>query len=219
MSVLHVCQKPVLIEYRTREIDADLRMDLFVADRLPVELKVVENIQPIFEAQLLTYMRLEGSALGLMINFHVPLLKAGIKRMAQTVMPKLEDAEIDCRNLDGLAVRVLEAVAKVNLILGRGLLRSVYQACLCEEFRRSGIPFEREHGYGLRYRGVSLGIEMKIPILVEGSVPLFVSSCRAIAPVQEATLMSCLEQNELPYGFIINFNAGRLNEGICRVAI
>ena len=55
------------------------------------------------------------------------------------------------------------------------------------------------------------------PPLVDGQIPLFVTSSRAITPIQESTLYSCLKQNELPYGFIINFNASRLNQGICRI--
>jgi GxxExxY protein len=56
-------------------------MDLLVADGLVVELKTVEKLQPIHEAQLLTYLRLSRIHRGLLINFNVPLLKDGLKRM------------------------------------------------------------------------------------------------------------------------------------------
>jgi GxxExxY protein len=56
-------------------------MDLYFPSKLVVELKAVESIHPIHEAQLLTYMRLTKCRVGLLINFNVPLLKDGIKRM------------------------------------------------------------------------------------------------------------------------------------------
>ena len=56
------------------------RIDLLVNDRIIVELKAVESILPIHEVQLVTYLKLTGKALGLLINFNVPVLKDGIKR-------------------------------------------------------------------------------------------------------------------------------------------
>lgn len=56
------------------------RIDLLVADRIIVEIKAVEEILPVHESQLLTYLRLTGWPLGLLINFNVPMLKDGIVR-------------------------------------------------------------------------------------------------------------------------------------------
>lgn len=58
-----------------------LRLDLLVEGRVIAELKAVEKMNPVFEAQLLTYLRLSGVRLGLLINLAVPLIKNGIKRM------------------------------------------------------------------------------------------------------------------------------------------
>lgn len=59
----------------------DLRVDLLVEERLIVEVKSVERPDPVFEAQLLSYLRLTGCRLGLLLNFHKRLLRDGIKRM------------------------------------------------------------------------------------------------------------------------------------------
>jgi GxxExxY protein len=61
-------------------IDAGLRLDLLVEDLVIVELKAVERMLPVFDAQLLTYLRLSNKPLGFLINFNVPLIKDGIKR-------------------------------------------------------------------------------------------------------------------------------------------
>jgi GxxExxY protein len=74
-------QQPLPIGYKGLTLDVDLRMDFFFPGRLVVELKAVEKLLPIHEAQLLTYLRLTRTRVGLLINFCVPVLKDGIKRM------------------------------------------------------------------------------------------------------------------------------------------
>ena len=74
-------QKPLPIVYRGKAIDAAYRLDFVVADRLVLELKSVERLEPIHTAQVLTYLRLTGSKLALLINFNVPLLRDGLKRI------------------------------------------------------------------------------------------------------------------------------------------
>jgi len=71
---------PIVYEGVTTE--AGLRMDLVVDDCLIVEVKAVDRMLPVFEAQLLTYLKLSGLRLGLLINFNVELIKDGIKRIA-----------------------------------------------------------------------------------------------------------------------------------------
>lgn len=74
-------QAKLPIHYRGKELDADLRIDLLVEDVLILELKSVETIQPIHQAQLLTYLKLTRRRLGLLINFNVSLIKEGIHRL------------------------------------------------------------------------------------------------------------------------------------------
>lgn len=62
-------------------LDSGLRIDLLVEDVLVVELKAVETMLPLFEAQLLSYLKLTNKRLGLLINFNVPKIKDGIRRM------------------------------------------------------------------------------------------------------------------------------------------
>ena len=69
------------IIYKGIRLDAALRTDLIVERQLIVEIKAVETILPVFEAQLLTCLKLTGIRLGLLINFNVPRIKEGIKRM------------------------------------------------------------------------------------------------------------------------------------------
>jgi GxxExxY protein len=73
-------QVPVNIAYDEITIEAGLRIDLLVADSIVVEVKALE-MNPVYEAQLLTYLTLTNRRLGFLINFNTPIIKHGIKRM------------------------------------------------------------------------------------------------------------------------------------------
>jgi GxxExxY protein len=73
-------QRPLPVEYKGLRLDCGYRLDLLVSDRVVVEIKAVESLLPVHEAQLLTYLKLGGWKVGLLINFNVPVLKQGIRR-------------------------------------------------------------------------------------------------------------------------------------------
>jgi len=74
-------QKAVFLEYKGVVLGDAFRIDLLVNDGLLVEIKAAEQTLPLHEAQLLTYLRLTGKPLGLLINFNVRVLKDGIRRV------------------------------------------------------------------------------------------------------------------------------------------
>lgn len=74
-------QVPLPLTYKGVRLDCGYRMDLVVEDAVIVELKAVEHVAPICKVQLLTHLRLMGLWLGLLINFHVPVLQQGIHRV------------------------------------------------------------------------------------------------------------------------------------------
>ena len=74
-------QKVMPVEYKGVQIDCGYRIDILVDEKLVVELKAVAELEPIHEAQLLTYLKLAHAKTGLLVNFNVIRLKDGIKRM------------------------------------------------------------------------------------------------------------------------------------------
>ncbi len=80
LTVLH--QHVLPVEYDNIVLDAGYRLDLWVENKVVVEAKAVEELHPIHSAQLLTYLRLTGNRLGLLINFNEVMLKNGIRRLA-----------------------------------------------------------------------------------------------------------------------------------------
>jgi GxxExxY protein len=93
-------QKPLSIVYKGVNLDCVYRLDLIVNESVIVEIKAVDRLAPIHDAQLLSYLRLTNKKVGLLINFHVRVLKNGLKRMVN----EFPDS----------AVSVLSAVTKKN---------------------------------------------------------------------------------------------------------
>ena len=74
-------QRPLLVEYKGLKLDCGYRLDLLVEDKVVVEVKSIDALLPIHQAQVLTYLKLGGWKAGLLINFNVAVLKLGIRRL------------------------------------------------------------------------------------------------------------------------------------------
>lgn len=88
LSLLNVSferQVPLQVTYKSFVLDCGYRLDFLVEKMVVLELKAVEALQPIHEAQLLTYLKLGGWPIGLLINFNVPLVTKGIKRIVHNL--------------------------------------------------------------------------------------------------------------------------------------
>jgi GxxExxY protein len=94
-SIPAATQKLVRVEYKGLIFDEPLRFDVLVDDCLLVELKAVEILHPSSKAQLFSYMKLLDIPIGLLINFHEPIVKNGISRM---ILPGANQAEEDESN-------------------------------------------------------------------------------------------------------------------------
>lgn len=86
-------QKPIPLVYKNVKLECGYRLDLLVDGRVVVEVKAVEALAPIHESVMLTYLRLSGSRLGLLLNFNIPVLKDGIRRFVWHYEPR--EAERD----------------------------------------------------------------------------------------------------------------------------
>lgn len=80
-SIEHQRQVIIPVEYKRHSLDCGYRIDVLVEDSVVVELKSIEKILPVHKAQLLTYMRLSGKSVGLLLNFHEAVLKDGLIRL------------------------------------------------------------------------------------------------------------------------------------------
>ena len=78
-------QIPLPVRYKGKKLDCGYRVDMIVDNQIMLELKACEHIEPIHKAQLLTYLKLAGLNLGLLLNFNVTVLKDGITRMVNNI--------------------------------------------------------------------------------------------------------------------------------------
>ena len=78
-------QHPIPVFWKDIKMEQGFRADLFVEDKVIVEIKSVENVMPVHHKQLLTYLKLTDTKLGLLINFNEKLIKAGIKRVVNNL--------------------------------------------------------------------------------------------------------------------------------------
>lgn len=83
-------QKGIPVHYKGTRLDCGYRLDFLVNHMIVVEVKAIDTLLPIHQAQLLSYLKLGGWKLGLLINFHVPLLREGIKRVVFGLEEPLE---------------------------------------------------------------------------------------------------------------------------------
>ena len=164
-------------------------------------------------------MRLSELPLGLLVNFDVAVLKEGIRRKVLT-QPKaaLASSPADvCDGFDPLSGELLQAASEVHRTLGPGLIRSVYEECLCYELSLRRIGFACKHQIPLEFEGREIGHCAEIPLFVADQVPVFCLSVAALTRLHESRLLARLCQIQKPYGFLLNFNALNFADGIRRL--
>jgi GxxExxY protein len=95
-------------------------------------------------------------------------------------------------------------------------LESAYQVCLAHELRKRGLAVRREVLTPVQYDGLVLDVAYRIDLLVEECVVVEVKAVAKIMPVHEAQLLSQIKLGDYRVGLLINFNVGRLKDGIVR---
>ena len=121
--------------------------------------------------------------------------------------------------LDLLAEQVIGACIEVHRHLGPGLLESAYEECLCHELTIRGIPFQRQVPLPVTYKSVRLDAGYRLDLVVDGRIILELKACDTVPRVARAQVISYLRLMGLTLGYLINFHAYRLTEGIQRIVL
>lgn len=114
---------------------------------------------------------------------------------------------------------VMDAAFAVHRSLGPGLLESVYEHCLAEERLQAGLRVERQVPIPVEYRDSRLDVGFRLDLCVEGKVVLEVKSIDALASIHTAQLLTYLRFSKVRLGYLINFNALRLKDGLRRLVV
>jgi GxxExxY protein len=120
---------------------------------------------------------------------------------------------------ENLTERIIGLAIEVHRNTGRGLLESVYVQCLCFEFGQAGIPYERQVGIPVTYKGMTMDDGFRADIVVDRRFILEIKAVAAIVPTHEAQLQTYLRMSGIPVGLIFNFNASRLIDGLRRFVV
>jgi len=120
--------------------------------------------------------------------------------------------------VDKWASQVIGAAIEVHRVLGPGFLESVYEEALCLELKARNIPFERQAGFSVDYKGNKVG-EGRMDILVAECLILELKAVEVFAPIHTAQAMSYLKATGLRLALLINFNVPVLKQGIKRVVL
>ena len=119
-------------------------------------------------------------------------------------------------DLERLATVVVDAAIKVHSVLGPGLLESVYEACLAYELTNRGLKVASQVWLPIIYEGMKLDAGLRIDLLIEDQIVIELKSVETILPVHHAQLITYLKLSGHRLGFLMNFNARLLKDGLHR---
>ncbi len=120
---------------------------------------------------------------------------------------------------EALTKRIIALAIEVHRNIGRGLLESVYEECLCYEFHQANLPFELQVAIPVTYKGKAIAEGFRADIVVGRKVILEIKAIATIIPAHEAQLQTYLRMSGIPIGFIFNFNTARLTDGLRRFVV
>ncbi len=116
-----------------------------------------------------------------------------------------------------ISERIIGAAIEVHRHHGPGLVEQIYEESLCHEFNLRGLAFERQRPVPIYYKGVKLGRDLVLDLIVEKSVIVDLKAKEEVTPLDRAKLLSYLRLSKLRLGLIINFHESVLKNGVFRV--
>jgi GxxExxY protein len=116
-----------------------------------------------------------------------------------------------------ISERIIGAAIEVHKYYGPGLVEQIYEEALCHEFNLRDLRFERQKQVPIFYKGVKLGIPLRLDLVVEEKVIVDLKAKEEVNTFDRAKLLSYLRLSNLQLGLIINFHESVLKNGISRV--
>ncbi|MFN0079853.1 MAG: GxxExxY protein [Prosthecobacter sp.] len=221
LGIAHECQVPLPLRYKGNQLECGYRMDLVLPGRLLLELKALDKLHPLHEAQLLTYLHLSNLPLGLLINFGELLIKDSIVRRANTCATRepMEPFQASHSTMDEISRLVVEAAVEVQAHLGAGLLRSAYQVCLHHELVLRGLKVECDQPGNLVHRDQLILSGKQVPMVVEDSLMIACYCSEKMDRLHLARARSLLRASTVESGLCINFHTANLAGQLKRISI
>lgn len=122
-------------------------------------------------------------------------------------------------HVEAYATQVVDSIVAVHNELGPGLLEQVYEACLAVELHNRGIPFARQIGVPVTYRGTRVGKGLRVDIWVDHCLIVEVKAVEILLPVHHAQVLTYLKLTGNRLAFLVNFNVVSIRQGIKRLIL
>ena len=122
-------------------------------------------------------------------------------------------------DINQLTSKIIGAAIEVHKTIGPGLLEGIYEDCLCIELERRRIPFERQKGIDIEYKGVKLNNQYRLDLVVNNKVVVELKTVDELAPIHNAQVLTYLKLTGLKVGLLVNFNTAKLKDGIKRLVL
>ena len=116
-----------------------------------------------------------------------------------------------------ISYEIIGCAYEVHRILGPGLLEYVYQKALVQELKLKGFKVHSEVDIEINYKGVNVGSDLRLDIIVNDTIIIELKSVENILPVHKKQLLTYLRLTNLQVGLLINFNTNLLKDGITRI--
>ena len=128
------------------------------------------------------------------------------------------DAKEPDEELDNYARRVIDCAVEVHRTLGPGFLEAIYERALCIELGLRGLPFERQVGVDIEYKGRRVG-ESQLDLMIARRLVVELKAVEALAPIHGVQVRSYLRATNCQLGLLINFNVPVLLTGVRRIIL
>lgn len=116
-----------------------------------------------------------------------------------------------------ISYEIIGCAYEVHRTLGTGLLESVYQKALVQELKLRGFKVKSEVDIEINYKGVNVGSDLRLDIIVNDTIIIELKSVETILPIHKKQLLTYLRLTNLQLGLLINFNTNLLKDGITRI--
>ncbi len=117
-----------------------------------------------------------------------------------------------------LTERVISCVIEVHSVLGPGLLKSLYEEALAQEFSLRGIAYEKQKEVSLKYKGKDIG-NHRVDYLIESEVLMELKTVETIDKIYEVQVLTYLRAMNKRVGLLVNFNVERLKDGLRKLTL
>ncbi len=121
------------------------------------------------------------------------------------------------RDIDEITGEIVDTAFRLHTQLGPGLLESVYEAVLARRLEQRGLRVERQKPISVEFDGLRFDEGFRADLIVEGRILIELKSIERLAPVHAKQVLTYLKLLHLPIGFLINFGAAHLRDGLTRI--